>query len=161
KDNWKHYPRQMLRSRVISEGVRTVLPGCNVGFYTVEEVQDFAPSSVIEGSVVEEVVEEVQSSQQKNSDTTPKPTNHFEKFLKEMAKIKEQVGEKVYYNVIGNFGFEHANQITTRKDQVTVYKALEEYLPTKLENNKIDKSFEFEIADEIDNTTKGQEIGQE
>lgn len=41
KDNWKSYPRQMLRSRVISEGIRTVYPGVAVGVYTVEEVQDF------------------------------------------------------------------------------------------------------------------------
>ena len=40
KDNWKSYPRQMLRARVISEGVRTVFPGANSGLYTVEEVTD-------------------------------------------------------------------------------------------------------------------------
>ena len=41
KDMWKKYPRQMLRARVISEGIRTVFPGCVSGFYTPEEVQDF------------------------------------------------------------------------------------------------------------------------
>lgn len=44
KDNWKNYPRAMLRARVISEGIRTVYPGCVVGTYTPEEIQDFAPS---------------------------------------------------------------------------------------------------------------------
>ena len=44
KDNWKNYPRQMLRARVISEGVRTIYPGVCVGTYTVEEVQDMAAS---------------------------------------------------------------------------------------------------------------------
>lgn len=43
KDNWKNYPRAMLRARVISEGIRTVYPGCVVGVYTPEEVQDFEP----------------------------------------------------------------------------------------------------------------------
>jgi len=42
KDNWRNYPRAMLRSRCVSEGVRTVYPGIAVGIYTVEEVQDFA-----------------------------------------------------------------------------------------------------------------------
>jgi hypothetical protein len=37
---WKKYPRQMLRSRVISEGVRTVCPGATSGLYEVGEVQD-------------------------------------------------------------------------------------------------------------------------
>jgi hypothetical protein len=41
KDTWKQYPRQMLRARVISEGIRTVYPGIAVGVYTPEEVQDF------------------------------------------------------------------------------------------------------------------------
>ena len=44
KDTWRQYPRQMLRARVISEGIRTVFPGVSVGIYTPEEVQDFAPS---------------------------------------------------------------------------------------------------------------------
>src|SRR5207253_3013162 len=43
KDNWKNYPRQMLTARVISEGIRTVLPGVVAGVYTPEENQDFAP----------------------------------------------------------------------------------------------------------------------
>lgn len=41
KDTWKQYPRQMLRARVISEGIRTVYPGVAVGVYTPEEVGDF------------------------------------------------------------------------------------------------------------------------
>lgn len=28
KDNWKNYPRAMLRARVLSEGIRSVYPGC-------------------------------------------------------------------------------------------------------------------------------------
>lgn len=45
KDNWKKYPRQMLRARVISDGVRGVYPAVLQGFYTPEEVQDFAPAA--------------------------------------------------------------------------------------------------------------------
>lgn len=37
---WAQYPRQMLRARVISEGIRTVFPGVLVGSYTPEEVED-------------------------------------------------------------------------------------------------------------------------
>ena len=40
---WRQYPRQMLRARCISEGIRTVYPGVTVGVYTPEEVSDFAP----------------------------------------------------------------------------------------------------------------------
>jgi hypothetical protein len=43
---WKKYPRQMLRARVISEGVRTAYPGALGGMYAPEEVIDFEPSAV-------------------------------------------------------------------------------------------------------------------
>ena len=38
---WRQYPRQMLRARCISEGIRTVYPGVTVGVYTPEEVAEF------------------------------------------------------------------------------------------------------------------------
>jgi hypothetical protein len=47
KDNWKKFPRQMLRARVISEGVRAVMPSVVVGVYTPEEVQDFGDSKQV------------------------------------------------------------------------------------------------------------------
>lgn len=37
---WAKYPRQMLRARVISEGIRTVYPGITNGLYTPEEARD-------------------------------------------------------------------------------------------------------------------------
>ena len=63
KDNYKKFPRQMLRARVISEGVRAVYPGVLQGMYTPEEVQEFdaprpAPRSVkAEPVVVEQVIQ--------------------------------------------------------------------------------------------------------
>jgi len=58
KDNWKAYPRAMMRARVVSEGIRTVFPGVVLGVYTPEEVQDIPtqPQSRDMGSAV--VVEE-------------------------------------------------------------------------------------------------------
>jgi len=58
KDNWKNYPRAMLRARVVSEGIRTVFPGVVLGVYTPEEVQDIPnpPPSRDMGTAV--VVEE-------------------------------------------------------------------------------------------------------
>jgi hypothetical protein len=37
---WVKYPRQMLRSRVVSEGIRTVDPGAVCGVYEIEETRD-------------------------------------------------------------------------------------------------------------------------
>lgn len=44
KDMWTKYPRQMLRARVISEGIRATNPAVAVGVYTPEEVQDMEPA---------------------------------------------------------------------------------------------------------------------
>ena len=49
---WVKFPRQMLRSRVVSEGIRTVDPGAVCGAYTPEEVQDFAPLAPEKPAVV-------------------------------------------------------------------------------------------------------------
>jgi len=40
KDNWKNYPRAMLRARVIAEGVRAVYPAAIGGMLVSEEAQD-------------------------------------------------------------------------------------------------------------------------
>ena len=39
---WSKYPRQMLRARVVSEGVRTVYPMATSGMYVPEEVREFS-----------------------------------------------------------------------------------------------------------------------
>ena len=70
KDNWRNYPRAMLRARCVSEGIRSVYPGCVVGVYTPEEVQDFQPTRQDQNpvpptpvEVIKEVVQEQQSAE--------------------------------------------------------------------------------------------------
>ena len=46
KDNWKKFPRAMLRARVVSEGVRTVWPLATSGLYVPEEVSDFTGQTI-------------------------------------------------------------------------------------------------------------------
>jgi len=58
KDNWKNYPRAMLRARCISEGIRTVYPGCVVGTYTAEELEEIPKAKDM--GMVEEVVAAVE-----------------------------------------------------------------------------------------------------
>jgi hypothetical protein len=57
KDNWKKYPRAMLRSRVFSEGCRTVCPMATSGMYTPEEIKDL---DIIDEPVsIQEAVQEI------------------------------------------------------------------------------------------------------
>ena len=45
KDNWKNYPRAMLRARTIAEGVRSVYPAAIGGMMISEEAQDTTPTN--------------------------------------------------------------------------------------------------------------------
>lgn len=53
---WKKYPRQMLRARVVSEGVRTVFPMATSGMYVPEEVVEFEPEKVTSADSVAAIV---------------------------------------------------------------------------------------------------------
>ena len=74
KEVWKAYPRQMLRARVISEGVRTVYPGVALGIYTPEEVQDFeepSPRKVYDGDTGEVLDQRNRKPASKPKNVTP------------------------------------------------------------------------------------------
>jgi hypothetical protein len=47
-DMHNKYPRQMLKARCISEGIRAIYPGVLSGLYAPEELQDIAPSTPAE-----------------------------------------------------------------------------------------------------------------
>jgi len=68
KDNWRNYPRAMLRARCVSEGIRSVYPGCVVGVYTPEEIQDFKPSKPIDMGIAERVETENEHDVIQNED---------------------------------------------------------------------------------------------
>jgi len=59
KDNWRLYPRAMLRARVISEGIRSVYPAVLVGEYTPEEVTDFKEIKDVTPKPQIEIVDEL------------------------------------------------------------------------------------------------------
>lgn len=50
-DTWRKYPRAMLRSRCVSEGVRTVCPLATSGVYTPEEVLDIIDETPPSGPI--------------------------------------------------------------------------------------------------------------
>ena len=86
---WKKYPRQMLRSRTVSEGVRTVCPGATSGMYVPEEVQDFAPTS----DTVRDVTDEMDGTPQiPKSAHQARKDGDYERLtggMREAAKIDE------------------------------------------------------------------------
>lgn len=65
---WRKYPRQMLRSRIVSEGVRTVCPMATSGMYVPEEVQDFGPVQVVEDDALDGTPQPRKSAHQARKD---------------------------------------------------------------------------------------------
>lgn len=52
KDNWRNYPRAMLRARCIAEGIRAVYPAAIGGMMVSEEAQDAPPRDMGAADVV-------------------------------------------------------------------------------------------------------------
>lgn len=76
KDNWRNYPRAMLRARVIAEGVRAVYPAAIGGMMVVEEAQDITPVPEREmGNVQREVRRDPPVRQQVQEVAAPPAAN--------------------------------------------------------------------------------------
>lgn len=94
KDSWRKYPRQMLRSRVVSEGVRTVCPMATSGMYVPEEMADVdngkspvvAPLPLQETTQVETVAQTVQATE---TETVVETTTQTETYDRETGEIIE------------------------------------------------------------------------
>lgn len=76
---YEKYPRQMLRSRCVSEGVRTVCPLATGGMYTPEDIQSIDPAdaAAVEGQVTAKTIEMPQSKSAPAAaaPATPPPAN--------------------------------------------------------------------------------------
>ena len=77
KDNWKNYPRAMLRARTIAEGVRSVYPAAIGGMMVSEEAQD-APISEKNMGTAEVVT---QQAERKQAELPPYNADDFAKNL--------------------------------------------------------------------------------
>lgn len=83
--NWQKYPRAMLRSRVVSEGVRTIYPAATSGMYVPEEVQDFEPSKRVKHEPVKDAID-VESKPLSEQMPPPRKDNPLLDRAKDFAK---------------------------------------------------------------------------
>jgi hypothetical protein len=96
KKNWVSYPCQMLTARVISEGIRLVMPQIVTGIYTPEEVQDFDNNTQppVDSTPAPATSTETWGNTQPPVDVTPAPVepkpDHSAKFAEVQAWIHSQ-----------------------------------------------------------------------
>lgn len=136
KDNYKKWPRQMLRARCISEGIRTVYPGVLSGMYTPEEVQDFdgkqAPEPVQDAVVVET---------KPAGNGTDKALEEFkvkcDRLLSWFKTFKER---DRFFAVLGTFGYEKLSEIPADKRAEFI---------AKLKEAQVDVQKAHEVADKL------------
>lgn len=149
KDMWKKWPRQMLRSRTISEGVRTIYPVATSGMYVPEEIHDMGPEKEVgSGSAVPAKPRKTARQavpadfgnasaaldvQPESAETAPTPDLISEAQKKRLEARINEVGadrEEVKAYCLKAFGKEHFADLTKAD-----YDALDAILDRKAEAN--------------------------
>jgi hypothetical protein len=86
KDTWKKYPRQMLRNRVVSEGVRSVCPAATSGMYEPGEVADMPAAST------EKVINPVANAVENTADLAPEVMDALRELAATLVQMVETDG---------------------------------------------------------------------
>jgi phage recombination protein Bet len=108
---WHEKPRTMLKKVAISQAFRMAFPDEFAGMpYTAEEMPvDHAKLPATE--VKAEVVDPIQAELEADGEVVNQPpAGKFDK-LPEFTKAKKALGNKAYYECLGSFGYEHANEV--------------------------------------------------
>jgi len=89
-------------------------------------------------AVAERKIREMQAQQEPPQDSGPPPDeppptrkkgdgDFFKTMLAGFSEIKEQIGDEVYYNILGRAGYEHANEFKSRAAAMECYKTMLAY----------------------------------
>lgn len=153
KFNWKTMPKTMLQWRCISAGLRIFAPDavCGMAYtpeelgaevddggsviesevkkpvHTMEEMREIFPPGPEEELAPGEIPVEDENQEEEHRKSRWSPENA--KFLNVMKQLKKTVGDAIYYEIIGSYGYEHADEILDRKTQTLFYKELLTHVP--------------------------------
>lgn len=110
---WKEKPKTMIKKVVMSQGFRLAFPDELGGMpYTRDEIDTTAQVEVVpdKPAMPKSKGKEKKYTEPKDEDLEP-AANAYKEMLLSLNKAKAHLGEKVYYRVLGEFGYTHANQI--------------------------------------------------
>lgn len=127
KDVWRQYPRAMLRSRVISEGIRAVAPDTVCGIYTPEEIDDApeavrvdakpevsAPKPKVEATDAE-VVTVAPLDKQAVWNAEPEPSALSEKTLLNLTLAEQKIGTEAFIDILTAHKLNSISEITSEE----------------------------------------------
>lgn len=141
RDMWRKYPRQMLRSRCVSEGIKTTYPGATSGMYTPEEVRDFeepqeiknvTPPKIQEIKPVHPVPNDLKADLESLKEgTKTKTQEHIEQLkaaIEKIAKKKsitiDEATQRCFDDATGKMTFEKIDKLKTETQLLKVREAL-------------------------------------
>lgn len=118
KPMWQKYPRALLRSRVLSEGIRTVCPMATSGMYVPEEVRD-GPEVTIDAEF-QRAVPEVKLPQTVLEESQPLPPCTDEYITRYIGGWRERIaaGRTTVDHVLEQIG----KKYTISEDQLELLK---------------------------------------
>jgi len=152
QSTWKQMPIFMLKKVAIAQAFRICFPDELGGLpYTKEEHDIIEQSQPQNNKIIDIKTEEVKVEEAKEE-----PQTHNYKFLQEMQKIKKEVGEDVYYEVLNAYGFKKSSEITDGKTQVKVYTELKRLA----EDLKEAENIEVEIEEKQEPTPEQQRVAE-
>ena len=124
---WASKPYTMIKKVAIAQGFRLAFPDEIGGMpYTADELPDEMTTHNHKPTKPEIIDLEVEDEGESQVQEKQKKENKNYKFLKEMAKIKKEVGKEIYYEVLNAYGFKKSNEITDRNLQIKIYKELKQ-----------------------------------
>lgn len=115
--NWKDKPlyalRSMAQTRTAGKAIRSVFAWVAVlAGYSATPAEEMPVDDIPNFSAPKPVLKKATAKGSK-----------FD-FLHIMKEHKKELGDEIYYHILGEHGYEHANEITARNHQVMIYKEM-------------------------------------
>jgi len=100
---WQSHTKRMLRHKTLIQGIRVAFG--ITGIYDPDEGERILDAQIIEDKAIGKPQVEMPEP------ITATEDSKYGKMLTEFESMKNKLGEKVYYEILGGAGYEHANQM--------------------------------------------------
>lgn len=132
---WQTHTKRMLRHKTIIQAGRVA--GFMVGVYDEDEAQRIIEAEMIE---TKSITTKPDVEMPQAVDPEPKEetavNSGYKEMLNDFAKAKKLLGDKDYYKILGDNGFEHANEIPHIADGKKILDFMGAHYKTKKNGNQ-------------------------
>ena len=97
KDNWKKHPKEMLKARLLSNGIRAIAPSVLMGSYTPDEVEEIRESPNYDGSIDLSAKDTDNSTIDTTATTISKQQEKFMTHINALAERLASLGDNEFF----------------------------------------------------------------